>query len=92
MARIAYIGTWPQMHFLDLQQLDCWLNDCRLYVNVSMVLLLVFLIRQEHCMITENVNSDHDKTSIKDRSMVMLVPIFSSNWGSYSTDHRKLDK
>ena len=19
---------WPRMHFLDLQQLDCWLNDC----------------------------------------------------------------
>ena len=28
MAKFACIGTWPQMHFLDLQQLDRWLNDC----------------------------------------------------------------
>ena len=27
-AKIACIGKWPRMHFLDLQQTDRWLNDC----------------------------------------------------------------
>ena len=26
--KISCIGMWPRMHFLDLQQLDHWLNSC----------------------------------------------------------------
>ena len=26
--KIACIGMWLRIHFLDLQQLDCWLNFC----------------------------------------------------------------
>ena len=27
-AKIACIGMWPRVHFLDLQQLDHWCNSC----------------------------------------------------------------
>ena len=31
--KIACIEMWPWMHFLDLQQMDHWLNSCMLSIN-----------------------------------------------------------
>ena len=43
--KIACIGMWPQMHFLDLQQLDRWRNGCTIPNRWWSALLWNVLIR-----------------------------------------------
>ena len=41
--KLACIWMWPRMHFLDLQQLDHWLNGCVQFPIWQMVFCCFFL-------------------------------------------------
>ena len=34
---------WPRMHFLDLQQLDRWRNDCDVHLNYTIVRIMAIM-------------------------------------------------
>ena len=48
MAKIACIGMWLWMHFLDLQQLDRWFNDCYLHM-IPLFMVMVYSLISHVC-------------------------------------------
>ena len=54
---------WPRMHFLDLQQLDCWLNGCPclytfLYCHTYITLIQLYFILVYIIELVDSISRD----------------------------------